>query len=93
MDMFSNAWCAVCGETTAHFILAQGRGECSTDGCGETRDIGVNAEWPADGAPACPLCEGRGWPAERPDLDCYGCDATGVARPGYLPTPIEGKPA
>lgn len=92
MDDYRTAFCAVCGEQTLHYVLAQGRLECTEDGCGETRDGGPNELWPPDDPqPPCPLCDGRGWTETRPDLDCYGCDATGVARPGYLPTPIEGE--
>lgn len=89
-DDYRPAWCCVCGEQTLHYVLAQGRLQCTEDGCNEVRDGGPNELWPAEEPPPpCPLCAGRGWVEARPDLDCYGCDGLGVARPGYLPTPIE----
>ena len=85
------AFCKGCCDQTVHTLLAQGRLECQT--CHEVRDAGPNQMW-ADPTtpPDCPLCGGRGWPEGRPDLDCYGCDGLGVARPGYLPLPIEETP-
>lgn len=87
-DLEDVAFCNACCDHTVHHLLAAGRLECQV--CHEVRDA-APSQRPAD--VPCPLCEGRGWPADRPDLDCYGCDATGVARPVYLPTPIEGEPA
>lgn len=61
-DIHETAFCARCGEQTVHFRLAQGRLECTEEGCGETRDAGPNQLWdPAAPAPVCPTCLGSGF--------------------------------
>lgn len=59
-DIFDSAFCEVCGEITAHYVLGQRRLECSD--CHETRDADVNQQFPPNTpVPLCPTCLGSGY--------------------------------
>lgn len=98
-DDFETAWCAVCGEQTLHYRLSQGRLECTTEGCHETRDDGPMAMWdPESFDPVCPVCRGAGGVSSDPGslrgwTTCRICVGTGMVRPHDLTHLDEGESA